>query len=391
MRPSPAKNNPANGPTDPARYRGAQQVTLVSAGVNVALTLLQIVVGIMGKSQALVADGLHSLSDLLCDFLVLFANRHSSREADDEHPYGHGRIETATTLALGLILMGTGIALLWGAAQRLQDPGSLHTVHVATLWIALLTLGGKEGLFRYMIHVARKLRSKMLEANAWHARSDAASSVIVVIGIAGNLAGITSLDLLAAALVASMIVRMGWAQASQALRDLIDTGLSEADVAAIRHTLTATPGVRGLHDLRTRKMGDQALVDAHVLVDPRISVSEGHHIAEKARARVLQQHDVRDVMVHVDPEDDREFKPTLHLPSRDDLISQLRERLDLSPEDTPKITLHYLAGKVEAEIFLSRECSADLQRLERLYRAAEEASVNDKYFFAIHLHRLGAP
>lgn len=388
MRPSPAKNNPANRPSDPLRYRGAQQVTLVSAGVNVALTLLQIVVGILGKSQALVADGLHSLADLLCDFLVLFANRHSSREADDEHPYGHGRIETATTLALGLILIGTGIALLWGAAQRLQDPDSLHTVHVATLWIALLTLAGKEGLFRYMIHVARKLRSQMLEANAWHARSDAASSVVVVIGIAGNLAGITSLDLLAAALVASMIVRMGWSQASQALRDLIDTGLSETDVAAIRNTLTTTPGVRGLHDLRTRKMGDQALVDAHVLVDPRISVSEGHHIAEKARSRVLQQHDVLDVMVHIDPEDDREFKPTLHLPSREDLIVRLRERLDLSPQDSPKITLHYLAGKVEAEVFLSRKCATDLQRLETLYREAEEMGLGDKFFFAIHFHHI---
>ena len=141
-----------------------------------------------------------------------------------------------------------------------------------------------------MLHVARKLRSQMLEANAWHARSDAASSLVVVAGIAGNLLGFTSLDLLAAVLVAVMIVRMGWKQASQATSELIDTSLDKNEVEAIRSTLLATPGVQGVHELRTRRMGDRALVDAHVLVDPRISVSEGHYIAESARARVLKQH-----------------------------------------------------------------------------------------------------
>src|SRR5512135_2081701 len=156
-------------PADPLRYQAAKRVTWISIAVNVLLTALQIVVGILGKSQALVADGLHSLSDLLCDFLVLFANRHGSKAADEQHPYGHGRIETAATLALGIILMAVGVALFWGAAQRLQDPAGFHKVHVATFWVGLITLAGKEGLFRYMLGVARRLRSQMLEANAWHA------------------------------------------------------------------------------------------------------------------------------------------------------------------------------------------------------------------------------
>lgn len=375
------KANPAS-----ERYQSAQKVTWISVAVNVILTVLQIVIGIIGKSSALVADGVHSLSDLLCDFLVLFANRHGSKDADDDHPYGHGRIETATTLVLGLILMATGGALLWGAAQRLQDPSALQSVHVMTLWIAILTLASKEGLFRYMLHVARKLNSRMLEANAWHARSDAASSVVVVAGIAGNLAGVTSLDLLAAALVAAMIFRMGWKQAYHALMELIDTSLDEKDVAAIRATLLATPGVRDLHELRTRRMGDRALVDAHVLVEPKISVSEGHYIAETARARVVKTHDALDVMIHIDPEDDSAVKRSLHLPPRETLLAHLEQQLGMPLPLSSRIALHYLDGRVEADIFL-----AGPVRDEAFARAVAQRSGEDPFFGTVRLFYEGAP
>lgn len=372
------------------RYREAQKVTWISVTVNVFLTVLQIVIGIIGKSSALVADGMHSLSDLLCDFLVLFANRHGSKDADEEHPYGHARIETATTLVLGVILMGTGAALLWGAAQRLQDPSAIQKVHVMTLWIAILTLAGKEGLFRYMLHVARKLRSRMLEANAWHARSDAASSVIVVAGIAGNLAGVTSLDLLAAALVAAMIFRMGWKQAYHALMELIDTSLDEQEVAAIRSTLLATPGVQGLHELRTRRMGDRALVDAHVLVDPKISVSEGHYVAETARARVLKAHAALDVMVHIDPEDDSAVKRSVHLPPREELLRQLSQRLGDRVPLPQHIVLHYLGGKVEAEILLPESSVQQAEKMAELKAEIAKIVAEDGNFRVIEL-RQNAP
>ncbi|MDP2827206.1 MAG: cation diffusion facilitator family transporter [Sulfuricellaceae bacterium] len=372
---------------DPAeRFAEAQNVTWVSVAVNVVLTVLQIVIGIIGKSQALVADGMHSLSDLLSDFLVLFANRHSAKHADSAHPYGHGRIETATTLALGVILMGTGATLVWGAAQRLQEPTALQQVHVMTLWIALLTLFGKEGLFHYMRHVARKLKSRMLEANAWHARGDAASSLVVVAGIGGNLAGITSLDLLAAALVAAMIFRMGWKQAHSALMELIDTGLDEKEVEAIRQTLIDTPGVLGLHELRTRRMGDRALIDAHVLVEPRISVSEGHHIAENARARVVSIHDALDVMVHIDPEDDAQTKRISHLPPRDELVRQLENALELPDRNIHRIGLHYLEGRVEADIFVGANNTAS-----QLVLAAQSIESQDNIFSHIRLYQEIAP
>lgn len=375
---------------NPERFQAAQTSTWVSVAVNVVLTVLQIVVGYFARSQALIADGLHSLSDLLSDFLVLYANRHGSRSADALHPYGHARIETAATLILGIFLAGMGVALLFAAGIRLQNPKGFQQVHVAALWIGVLALIGKEALFRYLMAVAKRLRSQMLMANAWHSRSDAASSLVVVAGIAGNLAGFTFLDLLAAALVGFMIARMGWKLGWEALSELIDTGLSEEQVEAIRATLLGTPGVRGIHELRTRKMADQALVDAHIVVDPRISVSEGHFIAELARKRVLSDHEVLDVMVHIDPEDDYASKPSANLPDREELLGYLSERLgEVFPRDG-KIVLHYLEGKVEAEVFLDAGFCVQSDRLKALQDKIDDLMAESPYFRNISLHRPGA-
>lgn len=375
---------------NPERFRAAQKSTRISAAVNVVLAALQMAVGYFARSQALMADGLHSLSDLLSDFLVLYANRHGSRSADALHPYGHARIETAATLILGIFLAGMGVALLFAAGIRLQNPHGFTQVHVAALWIGISTLICKEALFRYLMAVARRLRSQMLMANAWHSRSDAASSLVVVAGIAGNLAGFTFLDLLAAALVGFMIARMGWKLAWEALSELIDTGLSEDQVQAIRSTLLATPGVRGIHELRTRKMADQALVDAHILVDPRISVSEGHFIAELARKRVLNDHQVLDVMVHIDPEDDYASKPSANLPDREELLAYLSERLgDAFPRDR-KIVLHYLDGKVEAEVFLDAGFCVQSDRLKALQGKIAALVAESPHFRTIRLHQWDA-
>lgn len=372
------------------RYRAARRSTWVSVAVNVSLTLVQVVVGSLGRSQALVADGLHSLSDLLSDFLVLFANRQASRSADREHPYGHARMETAATLILGIFLAGLGLALLFAAGLRLQSGQAMQKVHAFTLVIALGTLVAKEALFRYLMAVAKRVRSQMLAANAWHSRSDAASSLVVVVGIAGNLAGFTFLDLMAAALVGFMIVRMGWKLGYEALSELVDTGLSEEELGQIRATLLSTPGVRGLHELRTRKMADQALVDAHILVDPKISVSEGHYIAETARKRVLSQHNVMDVMVHIDPEDDVAAKPSANLPDRETLLRYLDERLEGALPPGQKTLFHYLDGMVEAEIFLDRDFCREAEKVQALQEKVSRLVKDDEYFRSIHLRRLHA-
>lgn len=367
------------------RFGMAQRSTWVSVGLNVVLTVLQFVIGYFGRSQALIADAMHSLSDLLSDFLVLWANRAAGRSADDTHPYGHARIETAATLVLGVMLLAIGLALLLGAGVKLQDPSRFQPVHVATLYMAIITLIGKELLFRYLLRVAKRLRSQMLAANAWHSRSDAASSLVVVAGIGGNLLGFYFLDLVAALLVAFLIVRMGGKMAFQSLSDLIDTALSEEDVAAIRDTLATTPGVLGLHELRTRKMGDQALVDAHVLVDPRISVSEGHFIAETARRRVLERHEVLDVMVHIDPEDDAKVKPSIHLPVRDELLARLRAGLGDALPEPERVLFHYLNGRVEAELTLPAAFCAQPGRIEALQEAIRRLVATDPTFRTVRI------
>jgi cation diffusion facilitator family transporter len=162
-------------------------------------------------------------------------------------------------------------------------------------------LVAKELLFRYMLSVAKRVKSSMLVANAWHARSDAASSAVVGIGIIGNLLGYPILDPVAALIVGFMVVKMGWGFGWDALHDLMDRAVDQEEVDAIRQTLVETPGVSGVHDVRTRKMGDMIVVDAHIEVDAALSVQAGHDIAVEARQRVLQRHRVLNMMTHVDP------------------------------------------------------------------------------------------
>lgn len=372
-------------PAHPERFAAARKSTWVSIVINMVLTILQVVGGFFSHSQALMADGLHSLSDLLSDVLVLYANRHGNRHADANHPYGHARVETAATMILGVFLAVLGVGLLVAAALRLQNPGELHAVNPVALGVAFVALIAKEGMFRYMLAVAKQVRSQMLVANAWHARSDAASSLVVVVGIAGNLLGFTFLDLVAAAVVGVMIAHMGGKLAIEAMAELIDTGLEAEEVAAIRNTLLSTHGVLDLHELRTRKMADNALVDAHILVDPRISVSEGHYIAETARKAVLKNHHVLDVMVHIDPEDDMESKSNVHLPSRPVLLAQLAERYaDINLSDY-RVVFHYLDGKVDAELYLPVDQHSH-ERADELQRRCNLLDKNDPVFRQIHIH-----
>lgn len=347
------------------RSAEAQRATWVSVAVNLVLTVIQIIVGWLAHSQSLIAHGLHSFSDLLSDFLVLYASRQSAHPADEAHPYGHARVETAATLILGSSLALIGGGILWESGMRLQHTEALPSVAWSAFWVAVATVFAKEALYRYLIAVAERLRSQLMIANALHTRADAASALVVVVGIGGALMGWSFLDLLAAALMGFMILRMGVELAWGALKELIDTGLDETQVEAIRQTLQSTPGVRGLHALRTRRMAHQALVDAHVQVDARISVSEGHWIAENARARVLREHpEVLDVLVHIDPEDD--LDPDLapaRLPARTTLLDELKPLLaDLPPAE--KIVLHYLGDRVEVEVFINNECIESRQFLK---------------------------
>lgn len=287
----------------------ASRSTWVSIWVNLFLTLAQVSAGVLAKSQGLVADGVHSLSDLVADFVVLFASHHSKREADDRHHYGHQRFETAASMVLGMLLLAVGVGMLWAAFRKLEAPDTVAKVHIAALWTAAVSLIAKELLFRYMLSAAKRVKSSMLVANAWHARSDAASSLVVGVGILGNLAGYPIFDPIAALIVGFMVAKMGWEFTWEALHDLMDRAVDASDTEAIRETLIGTSGVRGVHDLRTRKMGDMIVVDVHIEIDATMTVEKGHAIAVEARRRVLRRHRVLNVMTHVDPWSDRAAVP----------------------------------------------------------------------------------
>lgn len=285
----------------PSRHEAARRSTLVSVGVNLLLTATQLGAGVAAGSQGLIADGIHSLSDLVADFVVLFANRHSRKGPDDDHHYGHQRYENAASLTLGALLLLVGAGMLWAAVGKLQHPDAVPQVGTIALWVALGALAAKELLFRYMLGIAERVRSSMLVANAWHARSDAASSLVVAIGIGGNLLGYRMLDPVAAMIVGLFITKMGWSFAQDALHDLMDRAVDEERIAGIHKVLLETPGVLGLHELRTRKMGDMILVDVHLEVNALMTVEQGHDIALEARRRAMEFSDVLNVMTHVDP------------------------------------------------------------------------------------------
>ncbi|CNC56269.1 cation diffusion facilitator family transporter [Yersinia intermedia] len=283
------------------RFRAARKSTWISVFVNCFLTLWQIVTGIFSGSQGLIADGIHSLSDLVADFVVLIANHKSKKDPDDDHHYGHHRYENGASLILGSILFIVGIGMLWSAANKIQHPEAIPQVHIIALWVALAALVFKELLFRYMLAVATRVKSSMLVANAWHARSDAASSLVVALGIIGNLLGFKFLDPVAALVVGLIVTKMGYSFMSDSLHDLMDRAVDIETEEKIKTTLLATDGVEAIHDLKTRKMGDLVIVDVHLEIDGHLSVKEGHDIAVAARNAVLNNHHVLNVMTHVDP------------------------------------------------------------------------------------------
>jgi cation diffusion facilitator family transporter len=343
------------------------RVTYIGALVNIFLTIIKIGFGFFGQSAALIADGIHSLSDLVSDFFVIIAIKLGSREADHDHPYGHRRFETMATVLLGagLVLIAGGIA--WDAIERLTDPAKLLIPNRDTMGIAVVSILANEWLFHYTKRVGEETRSKLLLANAWHHRSDAFSSIVVLFGIGGVLIGYPFADAIAAVIVAIMIAKMGIGLVLESIYELVDSSLPEDFVREIRRIIKQTQGVRSIHLLRTRRMGEDAYVDTHIVVDSRISVSEGHMIGDAVRDNLkLEFDDVVDVLVHIDPEDD-EFKDgSIKRLSRQDVQVYLDQYLAELIHTVDDFRIHYLEGRVEVEVVLPHAMFKQPEQVEWL-------------------------
>ena len=336
------------------RYKEVRKVTLIGSIIDLALGVVKIIVGWLANSQALIADGIHSFSDLFTDFFVLYAAKHSQKEADEEHPYGHGRIETLATVGLGVTLTLIACGIAYDALRRLNTPETLAEPGVLALIIAIISILSKEWVYHYTVAAARRLRSDMLMANAWHSRSDAISSIVVMLGIAGAMYGYPYLDAVAAVAVAVMIAKIGINLVRASSQELIDRALDKDEINAIRAHIFDVKGVRSIHMLRSRKSAGDAFVDVHIQVDPRVSVSEGHQIGDTVRRKLLDAVDVvSDVTVHIDPENDETGSSCDDLPHREKIIQELKQRwpqLPVSAIET--VTLHYLAGEIQIELDL---------------------------------------
>ncbi|MEW8027044.1 MAG: cation diffusion facilitator family transporter [Candidatus Thiodiazotropha sp.] len=370
------------------RYDVSRRVAVVGALTNTFLAIVKLLFGWLGHSQSLLADGVHSLSDLLTDALVLFAARHAKEAPDEEHPYGHGRFETIGTLVLGGFLIAVGVGIVWDAAERLFTPEQLLQPETFTLYVAAFSILANEGLFFYTRYFANQINSNLLRANAWHHRTDSVSSVVVLVGIGGTMLGLPYLDAIAAVLVGLMIIKIGWDLGWTASQELADASLEEESLSQIREVIGNISGVKSVHMLRTRKLGGHAMADVHVQVDPWVSVSEGHRIAEVVQYGLIDHVDVlEDVTVHIDPEDDEAGPSCAHLPLRSEAEAVLdRVCNGVSCYDRKaRVVLHYLSGRIDIELYLPLHCFVSNQQAEQLHSDYRAAIKGSEIFRDVHI------
>ncbi len=289
-----------------------RRATWVGLLLNLFLSFLKIALGTIAMSHAVVADGVHSLSDLLTDAAILIGLRYWSAPADDDHPHGHGRIETLIAVAIGLLLAGIAVAIAVQGISAIQETGQQQPGWLA-LAATLVSLIVKELLYRWTLNQSRRARSIALRANAWHHRSDALSSLPAAIAVAVALVepSLAFVDSIGAVVVAGFIMFAAWKIVVPSLSQLIDRGAPRHEREAIVAIAMATPGVRHAHAVRTRYIGDGLQVDLHVEVDADITVRAGHDIAEAVHLSLLDQGPaVRDVIVHIEPHDPPDGAPT---------------------------------------------------------------------------------
>ena len=283
--------------------REIKKVTWIGFFVNLILSLIKFAVGILGYSQAIVADAVHSVSDMVTDAAVLIGVKYWSAPPDKDHPYGHWRIETIITGFIGIGLAAVAVGIGYNAIATLKD----HCME-SPKWIAiigaLVSIIVKELLYHWNVKVGRKVKSSALVANAWHHRSDALSSLLalIAVGISVIKPQWAFVDHIGAIVVSFIILKVSWDIVFPALKKLSDSGVSAKDMEQIRSIALRVSGVKDAHAIRTRDAGHGIFVDMHVLVDGDISVSKGHSIAEKVRDEIINKGpDVLDVIVHIEP------------------------------------------------------------------------------------------
>ncbi|HAE91518.1 cation diffusion facilitator family transporter [Tissierella praeacuta] len=282
-------------------YKLGIRASWITIIINIILAVSKIVAGILGSSNAMVADGVHTLSDILTTFVVLMGLKISSKEADDEHPYGHEKYESVFAKILSVLLLLTGIFIGYKSITILIN-GDIKIPKSIALITAFLSIIVKEGMYWYTIKIARKIKSISMEADAWHHRSDAFSSVGTFVGVLGARLGFPALDPIAGIIVSMLVIKVGGDLYIKSVKELVDESASKEMLKIIKEKTKSIDGVRGIKDLKTRVFGNKIYVDIEIFVDSNISVKIGHDIAEKVHDRLEAEiSDIKHCMIHIEP------------------------------------------------------------------------------------------
>jgi cation diffusion facilitator family transporter len=359
------------------RVSEATSVTIVGAVVNLFLVAGKLVAGIAGSSQALVADAVHSLSDLATDVFLLFTVKIAGKEADAEHPYGHGRAETMGSMVMGGSLILVGVFILYEVIVKMAGGGTLAIPTWPALLGAAVSIAVKEALFHYTFRVGKKINNQSIIANAWEHRSDSLSGMAALIGISGAMMGFPVMDPLAAIVVVFMIEKTGWDIFREAVKDLMDTSLPKERMQEIINVISGTRGVVRFHELRTRRMGEDIFVDAHIIVLPNISISEAHNTAETVRSNLRKTAGVTDALVHIDAEDDVYYR--VMDVNRDEMEKKaLSAAMGIEGVSNPsELIIHLLNGKALLDFNVTIDDSLTIGQARKLADRLKEKLVAD--------------
>ena len=291
------------------RAQEIRRITVVGAIVNIILTILKIIAGILGRSAAMVADGIHSLSDLLSDIVVLVFTHISSKGKDKKHSFGHGKFETLATLIVSVILVAAGARLMADGIRSIVEvtngkiipaPGSI------ALWAAIISIISKEILYHATIRTAKRANSPVVIANAWHHRSDALSSVGALAGIGGAMVlgdKWTILDPIASCCISIAIIVVAIKMALPSLAELLETSLPDEIEKDIINIANSVKGVDDIHELKTRRNGISYIIDAHIVVNPHISITEAHNIATDVENAIREKYgNETQINIHIEPD-----------------------------------------------------------------------------------------
>ncbi|UCZ54361.1 cation diffusion facilitator family transporter [Bacillus shivajii] len=288
------------------RYKKVRFGAWVGIIGNILLAVIKIVVGIIANSRALVADGIHSASDVVGSVAVLIGIRAAQQPPDDDHPYGHGKAETITAIIVAVLLFFVGLEIAMSAVKSFFEP--IAVPGVIAIYAVIFSIIVKELMFRYKIHLGKKYKSDALVTDAWHHRSDVFSSLAALIGIGASviggaigISGLVYADPVAGIFVAILIIKMAWKLGSEAIHNTLDHVLHDEDTVEMYKQAQSVAGVLKVDELLAREHGHYVIVDLKVAVNPEITVEEGHTIGKKVKEKLMEDDYVQDVRVHINP------------------------------------------------------------------------------------------